>query len=78
MAPESLINLAGDDIERANAVSKQLYLLREDANDFLRAYFCDKENVLIERAERNYADYISGLQGFGAGELIEMAATIHA
>jgi hypothetical protein len=78
MAPESLITLAGDDIELVNAVSEQLYRLRKDANDFLRAYFGDKENVLIERAERNYADYISGLQGFGASELIEMAATIHA
>jgi hypothetical protein len=36
------------------------------------------EAALIARVERNYADYRNSLSGFGAGELIEMAAAIHA
>jgi hypothetical protein len=42
-----------------------LYQLKEDANGFLRSYFDDMENELIDRVEQNYADYTESLRGFG-------------
>jgi hypothetical protein len=78
MAPETLVSLTGNDIQRVDDQSEALYQLREDANDFLRAYFGSMENELVYRVEQNYADYCKSLDGFGTGELIDMAATIHA
>jgi hypothetical protein len=78
MAPESLISLAKNEIDPTDARSEAIYLLREDANGFLRSYFDDMENELIDRVEQNYADYTNSLQVFGKSELIDMAAKIHA
>jgi hypothetical protein len=74
MAPESLVSLTGNDIERGG----EFFELRENANDFLRRYFGDKENDLIDRIEKNYSDYNQLISGFAPAEIIDMAAKIHA
>jgi hypothetical protein len=74
MAPKTLVSLTGNDLERGD----ELFELREDANDFLRRHFGDMEDDLIDRVEQNYADYQQMLSDFGANELIDMAAKIHA
>jgi hypothetical protein len=78
MAPASLISLAGNDIRREDGQSARFAAMRENADDFLRSYFGDMKNELIDRVEQNYADYQKSLLGFGKGELIDMAGKIHA
>jgi hypothetical protein len=78
MAPEMLISLAGKEIEQVSELAASYKAARDFGNKTLSEYFSNLENVLIERVEKNYADYCKSLDGFGTGELIDMAATIHA
>jgi hypothetical protein len=78
MAPEMLISLVGRDIEVTDELTQSYADAREWANNLLSAQFNDHEAELIARVERNYADFKQSLDVFSRGELIEMAAAIHA
>ncbi|GHV08325.1 hypothetical protein FACS1894217_10590 [Clostridia bacterium] len=78
MAPESLISLVGLDFERVGELSGSYKAAYEAANKILSEYFSGLEAKLIDRVEQNYADYQQTLTSFGANELIDMAAKIHA
>ncbi|GHV10508.1 hypothetical protein FACS1894219_00040 [Clostridia bacterium] len=78
MAPEMLVSLVGRDIEPVDELTESYGDAKEFANRRLNMHFDNLENALIERIEQNYADYQQTLQSFGANELIDMAAKIHA
>ncbi|GHU95250.1 hypothetical protein FACS1894208_07760 [Clostridia bacterium] len=78
ISPEMLVSLTGRDIEPTNELTESYGDVREYANARLNMHFDNREEELIERFEQNYAEYQQTLQSFGANELIDMAAKIHA
>jgi hypothetical protein len=78
MAPDMLISLAGVDLDRNNQILASCAEAAEFGNALHRRYFDEAETELIDRVEENHAEYLNSLAGFGASELIDMAATIHA
>jgi hypothetical protein len=78
MAPDMLISLAGVDLDRNNEIFASYAKAAEFGNALLNRYFDTAETELIDRVEENYSAFLASLETFGARELIDMAATIHA
>jgi hypothetical protein len=78
MAPDMLINLAGVDLDRNNEIFASCAEAAAFGNALHHRYFDEAETELIDRVEENHAEFLNSLAGFGASELVDMAATIHA
>jgi hypothetical protein len=79
LAPDDLIRITPQELVEYKIPLTESLERAGYVGEMLSARHYDELHAaLIERVEQNYSDYRSSLNGFGAGELIDMAAAIHA